>query len=112
GEAAEAAQVGGAVGPVDVVVVGERQVAHAQLVQGAQGAQRVVDGVAALGAHQGGDPPLGAGLLQVVGGERAPQVRRVAGDQLGDDVDLLQRGADRRVAGQVGAHVDRPELAA
>lgn len=80
--------------------------------QGAQGAQRVVDGVAALGAHQRGDTALGAGRLHVVGGQGAPQVRGVALQQLGDHVDLFEGGADRRVAREVGPYVNGPELRA
>ncbi len=71
--------VGRGVRPVDGVVVGERHVAHAQPVQRAQGGQRVVDGVAALGAHQRRDPALGAGRLHVVGGAARGAGRRGSG---------------------------------
>ena len=101
-EAAVARLVGRRVRPVDVVVVGERHVAHAQPVQRAQRRQGVVDGVAALGAHQRGDTALGARRLHVVGGAGEPQVVRVAGGQLPYDVDLFQAGADRAVTGEVG----------
>ena len=48
--------VGGRVGPRGVRVVGQRHVAHAELVQLAQRAERAVDRVAALRTHQRGHP--------------------------------------------------------
>ena len=56
GEPAGGRLVGARVGPADVRVVGERQVAHAERVQHPQHAERGVDRVPALGAHQRGDP--------------------------------------------------------
>ena len=48
--------VGGRVGPVGVLVVGEGQVADPEPVERSQRAEGVVDAVAALGPEQAGDP--------------------------------------------------------
>ena len=94
GQTADARLVGRRVRPGDVVVVGERHVAHAERVQPAQRAERVVDGVAALGAHQRGDTALARGPPPCRRpSARARRSRRVAGDQLPYAVDLLQRRA-------------------
>jgi hypothetical protein len=68
--------------------------------------------VAALDADQGGDA---AGLVDaayVGGGRRHLEHRRVARDDAMDDVDLLERRPDRRVAFSLARNPDRPELGA
>ena len=67
GQAAAVRLVGGRVGPADVVVVGERQVADAEGVQGAEHAERAVDAVPALRAEQGRDLAGGERRVHVVG---------------------------------------------
>ena len=71
GEPAQRRLVRGGVGPRDVVVVGEGQVADTEAVEHAQRAERLVDLVAALGTHQAGDLALLPCLLDVLhrGGE-------------------------------------------
>ena len=79
-----------------LLVVGQRHVARAEAVQHAQHGQRVVDRVAALDADQRGDL---AGLdrpLDVVGGARQLERRRVASTIRVHEVDLLERDAARR----------------
>jgi hypothetical protein len=104
--------VGRRVGPGHVDVVRQGQVADAEPVQHPEDAQRVRDGVAALGAEQRGDPAAGEGGQHVVGAECELQVVRVAADHPVDEVDLLQRGGHRGVTLQRAGDVDRPELAA
>src|SRR5690606_7924237 len=94
GQAARPGLVGRRVGPVHVVVVGERQIAHAEVVQPPQGAQGVGDRVAALRAHQGGDAAVRPGRLHVGGGQRGRQVLGVTVQQLPYAVDLFEGGGD------------------
>ena len=54
------------VGPVERHVVGQRHVARAEGVVGAQRAERVLDGVPALHAEEGGQPPMLDRALDVV----------------------------------------------
>ena len=90
--------VGRGVGPGGVVVVGERQVADAELVEHPQRAQRAADRVAALGAEQRGDPAVAPGGLHLVGRGRERQPVGVPLDEAVGAVDLLQGGGDGRVA--------------
>jgi hypothetical protein len=90
--------------------VGQRQVTHAEPVEGAQGAQGVPDAVPALRAEQRRDPALAARLLDVVGGAGQHQVARVPGDHAVNQVDLFERGGDGLVAGHVARDEHRPEL--
>ena len=111
-QSTEAGLVGRRVGPVGVLVVGEGQIAHAEPVEGSQGAERVVDAVTSLGAEQTGDRAAVLSLqLQPLGrGDQGEGVRVVA-DHRVHGVDLLQGGRDR-VRSPVGAgHEHRPELA-
>jgi hypothetical protein len=109
GEPTHRRLVGGRVGPRGVLVVGERQVPHAQPVQRPQHPERLGDAVPALGAEQRRHPARGERRLDRVGGQRQLQVG-VAGDQRVDDLDLLEDGGHRGVSGQVTRHVDGPEL--
>ncbi len=104
--------IGGGVRPGRVVVVGQREIANAQPVQGPQGRHRGADGVAPLGAQQGGDAPGGENLFHGAGRQRQAQLGREALDQLVDEVDLLQGLAHRVRVGQCRRDVDRPELCA
>ena len=63
-EPAEDGRIGGRVGPRHVVVVGQRQVPHAEREQGAQHGERAVDRMAALGAQQRCDQPVGSGAAR------------------------------------------------
>ena len=55
--------------------------------------------------------PAAHGALDVVRGERELELVRVLPDHPVHQVDLLQRGGHRRLALELGGHVDRPELA-
>ena len=76
-------RVGRRVGPVGVPAVGERHVAHAELVVGAQRAEAVLDRLAALHAQERGDLALLPGALDVGGAggeeERVRDRRRSSG---------------------------------
>ena len=111
GEAAVAGDVGRGVGPVQGLRVGEGHVAHAEVVVGAQRAERVLDHVAALHPEEGGDPLRLHGPLHLVGGRGQGQAVGIAGDDAPGEVDLLELGAGE-AAGELGRHVDRPELPA
>ena len=50
--------------------------------------------------------------LDVVGRERQLERLGILAHHAMDDVDLLERGGDGRLALQLGRHVDRPELPA
>src|SRR5262249_48557520 len=103
--------VGGRVGPVERLGVRQRHVAHAQLVQHAQYAERVVDGVAAFNTDQRGDLALLVDAHDVVGGVRHLEGVGAGGDHTLDDIDLFERHADGRAffAG-FRRDVSRPEL--
>jgi hypothetical protein len=62
--------------------VGERHVADAEVVEGAQEARLVLDGVAAFDADEGGDSAGAAGRLDLIGGDGEDEVIRVAGDDV------------------------------
>ncbi len=102
--------IGGGIRPGGVGGVGERHVARAEVVVGAQHRERVIDLVATLHADQAGDA-MRAMLAQDVGrvvGHR--QVLRVARAHRLDELDLLERRLHGRRAlnGRVNEH--RPEL--
>jgi len=80
GEASVASLVGGRAGPIVAVVPGERHVAHAPAIQRVEVCERVLDGVAALHAHQHGD---------VTPRHGPPHFIRV-GRQLGDGLRIHQ----------------------
>ena len=110
GEAVILRIVGRAVGELVVLEMGQRHVARAKIVELAQRREAAADLVTALDADQRGDL---AGLVDaddVVGGVGQLEVVRIGFDQALDDVDLLERVADRAVAGHLGRDVDRPEL--
>ncbi|GAA1605009.1 hypothetical protein GCM10009828_034970 [Actinoplanes couchii] len=111
-EPADPGHVGGAVRPAGVLVVGQGQVADAQLVQHPQDGQRVADAVPALGPDQAGDPAGPERRLQSAGGRHQLQPVREPAVHLPDQVDLLQRAHHGRRRGQVTRHVDGPELGA
>ena len=102
------------IGPVDRVEVRERHVAHAEPPVGAQGAERVVDRVAAFHAEQRGDASLGVRAFDVRGGERERKVARVALDDAQRNVDLLELDTREPARAGIGRarDVHRPELAA
>ena len=112
GQPARLGLVGGRVRPAHVVVVGQRHVPDAERVQRAENAERRTDRVAALRAQQGGDFPGGEDPFHVGGAGRQGQPLRVGPDHPVHQVDLLQHRGHRRVPGQGGGHVDRPELGA
>ncbi len=102
--------VGRAVGPFVVLEVGERHVARAELIELPQRGEAAADLVPALDADQRSDF---AGLVDahdVVRSSGEGEVVGIGFDQALDDVDLLDRLADRGVAGDFGRDVDRPEL--
>ena len=110
GEAVIFRIVGGAVGPFVVLEVGEGHVARAELVELPQRGEAAADLVPALDPDQRSDF---AGLVDahdVVRGAGQREVVGIGFDQPLDDVDLLDRLADRGVAGDFGRDVDRPEL--
>ena len=102
--------VGRAVGELVVLEVGQRHVARAEVVELAQRGEAAADLVAALDADQRGDLARLVDADDVVGGARQLEVVRIGLDQPLDDVDLLERLADRGVAGDFARDVDRPEL--
>ena len=111
GQATAVGDVGGRIRPADVLVVGERQVAHPEPGQHPQHPQRTADAVPALGAQQRRDPAVLPGGAHVVGGPGELQVVE-AGDHRVAAVDLLQglhHGLRRR---QGAGHPHRPELGA
>jgi len=112
GEPAGGRLVGARVGPADVRVVGERQVAHAERLQHPQHAERGVDRVPALGAHQRGDPARRHDPPHVPGVQRDLEVVRIPLGQPVHQVDLLQHGGDGGRARQRVRDVHRPELGA
>ncbi len=104
--------IGGGIGPVVVLGMGERHVARAGPVQLAQHRQRVADRVSALDADERGDASgaVDAHHVASAGG----QLEGV-GIQLGQPVhhvDLLEDRLHRGRTGELDRHVDRPELAA
>ena len=112
GQASVGRGVGGRVGPRRVVVVGEGHVRGAQRGQDAQGPERGPDGLATLHTGQRGHAALGGSPFHIAGGAGRGERVRVAGQHGPKGIDLLQRGRDGGVAGQVGGHVHGPELAA
>ncbi|GIE27016.1 hypothetical protein Ait01nite_000610 [Actinoplanes italicus] len=111
-EPAEPGCVGGAVGPRDVLLVGQGQIPDAQLTEHPQDRQGVADAVAALGTEQPGDPSRPERGLHAVSRRHELEPAGVAAVQRVHQVDLLQgpdHGSRRR---QVAGHVDRPELGA
>ena len=111
-EATDDRHVGRRVGPRRVVVVGERQVTHAEHVQHPEGAEGAADRVAALGPEQRRDPAGSPRPLDLVGGAREGQPVGIRRDHAVHAVDLLERGRDGGVALQRARHEDRPELPA
>ncbi len=100
------------VGPRCVVVVREREVAHAEFGQDSQRPERGADGMAALDTDHRRDPCGGGDPLDVVGRPGQLESIRVAADHVEERVDLLERHGHGSVRRQVRGHVDRPELAA
>jgi hypothetical protein len=101
-----------AVRPVGGLVVGQRHVTDAKIVEAAQRGHRAADLAATLHAEHRADPSGAMDPDHVVGGEGELEVARVGLDQPPRRVDLLDGRADRLIAGQRAADVDRPELAA
>ena len=66
----------------------------------------------ALHADERRDLPALEDPLDVVGGQRQLEGVGVLPHHAVDDVDLFERGGDRRLALQLGGDVDRPELPA
>ena len=95
GEAVVPGAVERGIGPVEGHVVGEGHVARAEIVVGAQRAERVLDGVAALHAEQRGDPAALELALDVGCGERQGQPLGVAGDRTGGRCRTAPAGSAR-----------------
>ena len=112
GQPAGLRDVGGRVGPADVVVVGQRHVPDAEGVQHPQHAEGPGDGVAAFGAEQRRDPAGSEDPIHVVRGQRELEGPGVTRDHPAGQVDLLEHDGDGALPGQRGRHVDRPELGA
>ena len=88
--------VGGRVGPVDVVPVGQRQVPGTEFVEDAQRRRRILDHVAAFDAHQAGDLSRALDALDVVGCTRLLEVGgRV--DESQRNIEFAQRLVQRHV---------------
>ncbi len=105
--------VGGAVGPVDRLAVGEREIAHAQR-RIKRAARKNLSSIW---------PPPSAPIIEAIlpalcaathvgGGARGGEVGGIAADDRLDEVDLLERLLDLLRARLVGPDIDRPELPA
>ncbi len=101
----------GRIGPVRVGVVRQCHVAHAELVVGAQRAERVLERVAALHAEQRGDPAIAFRLADLGDAGRQPQCLRVPLDHSPRELDLLEL-VTRVTATGLARYVHRPELRA
>ena len=110
GETVVAGGVQRRVGPVEGHVVGQGHVAGAQIVVGPKRAERVLDGVAAFHAQQGGDAAALEAALDVVGGQGQRQAVGVARDHPASDVELLQLHLGIPAVLDLARDVDRPEL--
>ena len=97
------------VGPIGVRVVRERHVTHAEIVVGAQRAERVLDAVAPFHAEHRGDPAGTVGRADLRHGGREAEGVGVARDDAARDLDLLELRARER-ATALARDVDRPEL--
>ena len=104
--------VGRAVGEFVVLEVGQRHVASAEVVELAKRGEAAADLVTALDPDQRGDFSRLVDAHDVVGGPRQLEVARIGFHHSIDGIDLLERRADRRIAGHFGRDVDRPELPA
>jgi hypothetical protein len=111
GQPAMRVLAGRRVRPRRVVVVREREVAHAEFGQDPECPERSADRVAALYADHRRDPSGGGDPLDVVGRPGQLESIRVAADHVQERVDLLEGHGHGRVRRQVGGHVHRPELA-
>ena len=122
-EAVELGLVGRRIGPFGGLVVRQRHVAHAEIIELAQSGERPADPAAAFHPKQRSDPSLAVGLHQGVGAGREAQGVGITVDQPARDVDLFERRAHRLVAdGGAGGwsssgqqrscrHAGRPRLA-
>ena len=104
--------VGRAVGELVVLEMRERHVARAEIVELSQRCEASSDLVAALDPDQRSDLARLVDANDIIGGERELEVVGIGFDDPLDGVDLLERVADRVVAGDVRRDVDRPELRA
>jgi hypothetical protein len=104
--------VAGAVGPVVGVGPGEGHVADAERVVLAQQGERVLDGVAALDAHERGELVLAMGLLDAFGRGDELDLVGMFGDLLLDGVDQLQGAAGVLALVEGGLDPDGEELGA
>ena len=102
--------VGRAVGPIVILEMGQRHIARAKRVKAAQRGEIIADVVATLHPDQRGDASGAVDTADIIGGGGEFEIARVGGDQTLDDVDLLERFADRGIAGDLRRDVDRPEL--
>ena len=105
-------RVGGGIGPVVVLHVGQRHVARAQGVGPAQNPQRIPDGMTAFHADQRRDLPLAMNADNVVRRPRQFKVIGIARNHAMNQVDLFQHGHDRVGLVRHVGNVNRPELAA
>ena len=91
----------------------QRHVAHAERVVHPQHAERIVDGMPALDADQGGDLALLMDAHDIVSGGRHGERIGIGSHHAVDNIDLLQGFAHRRVVlHRAARHKRRPELGA
>jgi hypothetical protein len=95
-----------------VVVVRERQIAHAEPGHDPERPERAADRMASLDADHRRDPSNSGDPLDVVGRPGEFEPIGVVEDHVEERVDLLERHGHGPVRRQVRGHVHRPELAA
>ncbi len=112
GQAVMLGIVGGAVGPVDRLRMGQRQIAGAEQFIGAQHREARVDLAAALDPHHRRDLARFVDAADIGGGGGEFERVGVARDDLADEIDLLERLDHLILLGLAGRDEHRPELPA
>ena len=101
---------GGGVGPLEMHVVRQRHVAHAEVVIGAQQRQGVFDGVATFNAEHAGNLAGLAGLTNVIGSGCQREHVAVSANDFAGDGNLFQFRASEVAVLLFPRNVDTPEL--